>query len=48
MEKLILPDIPDFHRIDVYEQHGGYQALRKALEMKPDEIIDTVKKSSLR
>ncbi len=48
MEKLILPDIPDLHKIDVYEYHGGYQALRKALEMKPDEVIEEVKKSGLR
>lgn len=47
-EKLILPDIPNFHRIDVYEQHGGYTALRKALSMKPEEIIAEVKKSNLR
>jgi NADH-quinone oxidoreductase subunit F len=48
MEKLILPDIPDLHKIDVYEYHGGYQALRKALEMKPEEVIEEVKKSGLR
>ncbi|MDD8016894.1 MAG: NADH-quinone oxidoreductase subunit NuoF [Bacteroidota bacterium] len=48
MEKFILPDIPNLHNIDVYEQHGGYQALRKALQMKPDEVIDEVKKSGLR
>lgn len=48
MEKYILPDIPNLHQIDIYEQHGGYQALRKALQMKPDEVIDEVKKSSLR
>lgn len=48
MEKYILPDIPNYHRIDVYEQHGGYAALKKVLQMKPDEVIDEVKKSSLR
>ncbi len=48
MEKYILPEIQNYHQIDVYEQHGGYGALKKALSMKPDEIIDTVKKSSLR
>jgi NADH-quinone oxidoreductase subunit F len=42
-------DIPDLKRLDVYEAHEGYQALRKALfEMKPEEIIDEVKKSTLR
>jgi NADH-quinone oxidoreductase subunit F len=48
MEKYILPDIPNVHRLDVYEQHGGYTALKKALQMKPDEVIDEVKKSGLR
>jgi len=47
-EKLILPHIPDLHRIEVYEQHGGYSALRKALGMKPEEVVDEVKKSNLR
>ena len=48
IEKVILPDIPGLQRIDVYEEHGGYRALKKAVEMKPDEIIDQVKKSNLR
>ncbi len=48
MERYILPDIPDLHKIQVYEAHGGYQALRKALGMKPEEVTDEVKKSNLR
>jgi NADH-quinone oxidoreductase subunit F len=48
MEPLLLPPIPDLHRIDVYESHGGYQMLRKALGMKPEEITEEVKKSNLR
>ncbi|HTX19600.1 MAG TPA: NADH-quinone oxidoreductase subunit NuoF [Bacteroidota bacterium] len=48
MERYILPDIPDYSAIDVYEQHGGYGALKKALGMKPEEVTDEVKKSSLR
>jgi NADH-quinone oxidoreductase subunit F len=41
--------VKDSHKIDVYLQHGGYQALEKALkEMTPATIIDEVKKSSLR
>jgi NADH-quinone oxidoreductase subunit F len=48
MEKHILPDIPGLHKIDVYESHGGYKALRKALGMKPEEVTDEVKKSGLR
>jgi len=48
MEPLLLPSIPDFHTIDVYESHGGYQMLKKALGMKPEEVTDEVKKSGLR
>ena len=44
MEKFILPDIKHYHQIDIYEQHGGYAALKKVLQMKPDEVIDEVKK----
>jgi len=46
--KYILPDIPDLHRIDVYEAHNGYKALRKALTMKPEDVTEEVKKSNLR
>ncbi len=48
MEKLILPDIKDLHKIDVYEANGGYAMLRKALGMKPEEVTEEVKKSNLR
>jgi NADH-quinone oxidoreductase subunit F len=34
--------------IDVYEQHDGYQGLRRALELEPSEIIELVKESGLR
>src|SRR2546426_154739 len=47
-ERTILPAISDLHLIDVYEKHGGYEALRKSVGMRPDEIIDEVKKSNLR
>jgi NADH-quinone oxidoreductase subunit F len=41
--------IPNSHKIDVYLKNDGYKALEKALkEMTPDQIIDEVKKSSLR
>ncbi len=46
--KLILPDIPNYHQIAVYEQHGGYGALRSALRLQPAEVTDIVKKSGLR
>ena len=42
-------DIPDIDKLDVYVQHGGYEALRKALTtMKPEQVIDVVKASGLR
>jgi len=34
--------------IDCYVKNGGYAELKKALSMKPEEIIDEVKKSNLR
>lgn len=47
--KIILKDIPDLHKIGVYESNGGYSALKKALkEMTPDNVIEEVKKSNLR
>lgn len=47
-DKVILPDIQNLHSIDVYLAHGGYKALKKALEMKPEDVTDQVKKSNLR
>jgi NADH-quinone oxidoreductase subunit F len=41
-------DIPDIGNFDVYVAHGGYEALRKALTMQPDEVIQVVKDSNLR
>ncbi|MDT8323164.1 MAG: NADH-quinone oxidoreductase subunit NuoF [Bacteroidota bacterium] len=45
---VILPGTPDLHRIDVYEQHGGYTQARKAMSMSPEDIIEIVKESGLR
>ncbi len=41
-------DIEDVHKIDVYEQHGGYQNARKALELSHEEMIQRMKDSGLR
>jgi NADH-quinone oxidoreductase subunit F len=46
--KYLLPDVQNLHHLDVYERNGGYDGLRKALGMKPEEVIDEVKKSGLR
>ncbi|HPC10934.1 MAG TPA: hypothetical protein PK112_02410, partial [candidate division Zixibacteria bacterium] len=40
---------PEQYKLAAYERHGGYRAWRKVLAgMKPDEVIEVVKKSGLR
>jgi len=41
--KLILPDIKNLHKIDVYLENGGYKAAQKALKMSSDDVIEEVK-----
>ncbi|HUP64726.1 MAG TPA: NADH-quinone oxidoreductase subunit NuoF [Thermoanaerobaculia bacterium] len=41
-------DKPNSASIDTYLQSGGYAALKTALAMKPDEVIQAVKDSELR
>jgi NADH-quinone oxidoreductase subunit F len=48
MIKIVLPDIPDLHKLEVYKENGGYTAIKKALAQSPDDIIDQVKRSGLR
>jgi NADH-quinone oxidoreductase subunit F len=48
MEPLLLPPIPDLHKIDVYEANGGYAMLRTALGKPPEAITDEIKRSNLR
>lgn len=51
MEKILLRhlDIPNIHKIDVYEAHEGYQATRKALtQFRPEEIVEQVRAANLR
>jgi NADH-quinone oxidoreductase subunit F len=48
MERIVLPNIPNYHKLDVYVSNGGYNAAKKAFTMAPDDIIDIVKKSGLR
>jgi NADH-quinone oxidoreductase subunit F len=40
--------VPDYHTLDVYMKHNGYDAARKALAMEQDAIIDELKASGLR
>ncbi len=50
MKKYILRNIdnPDSARLEEYERSGGYRALRKALEMGPEAIMNEVKEANLR
>jgi NADH-quinone oxidoreductase subunit F len=51
MEKVLTKDVPaDGSALDVkaYEQAGGYQGLRKALKMAPNDVVEVVKQSGLR
>jgi NADH-quinone oxidoreductase subunit F len=49
MVKVILKDIPDLNKLDVYVNNGGFSALKKSVtEMSPDDVIEVVKKSNLR
>ncbi len=42
-------DIPDIDRLAVYEENGGFAALKKAVtEMSPEQVIEEVKASGLR
>jgi NADH-quinone oxidoreductase subunit F len=41
-------DVENIHRLDVYRANGGYDGLKKALQMETAEVIDVVKASNLR
>lgn len=42
-------DIPDIHKIDVYQKNGGFTALKKAVTgMQPKQVTEEVKASGLR
>src|SRR4051812_20433973 len=49
-KQILLRDVanPKLKSISGYEEIGGYRPLKKALEMKPDDLIGEVKKSGLR
>jgi len=48
--KLLFTDIdePELSTLEVYERRGGYQSLRKALAMSPEEVLEQLKASGLR
>jgi NADH-quinone oxidoreductase subunit F len=50
MEKVLTAHFANerYRRMDTYRQYGGYNALKKAIAMTPEAIIDEVKKANLR
>jgi len=49
-KQLLINDLdkPGIRTLSGYKSCGGYTALEKALKMKPDEVVEEVKKSGLR
>ena len=41
-------DVPGIQGYDAYRANGGYASVEKALKMKPDDVVEEVKKSGLR
>ena len=41
-------DKPGINTLSGYQETGGYESLRKALQMKPEDIVAEVQKSGLR
>jgi NADH-quinone oxidoreductase subunit F len=41
-------DEPGLNRLEVYERRGGYQALRKALGMSPEDVLGQITESGIR
>lgn len=51
MEEKVLTglfEVENLYQIDTYLKHGGYEATKKALGMKPEEILREVKNANLR
>jgi NADH-quinone oxidoreductase subunit F len=49
-KKLLLEhiNVPGIETYSVYREKGGYKSVEKALKMKPDDVVEEVKKSGLR
>ncbi len=41
-------EIPNIDRLDVYLKNGGFEGLKKAFTMKPEDVVEEVFKSGLR
>jgi NADH-quinone oxidoreductase subunit F len=46
--QLKMMHVKDGHTLKVYQEHGGYESLKKAMSMSQDDIINEVKASALR
>jgi NADH-quinone oxidoreductase subunit F len=50
-QKVLLPDVPGYHKIDVYTQHGGYGQLKRLVkdeQWEPKRVVDTMKAANVR
>jgi len=50
-KKVLLPDIENYHDIDVFMQHGGYEMLKQVVtsaDWDPKKVTDTVKAANIR
>lgn len=52
-QPVLIPEIPNLHRIDTYEANGGYAALKSVLKDKkawpdPASVVEEVKKANIR
>jgi NADH-quinone oxidoreductase subunit F len=49
-DRVLLPPIQDLHKLEVYEDNGGYEQLREVLQSDtdPSDVTDAVKESGLR
>src|SRR5690625_1039527 len=48
-EPVLIPDIPNLHKMDVYMQNGGYKALKKVIEGGDrSAVIEEVKAANIR
>ena len=41
-------DEPGLNTLEVYQRRGGYESLRRALAMEPEEVLDNIMESGLR
>lgn len=50
-EPVLIPDIPNLEKIDVYEKNGGYESLKKVItsnDWTPESVVNEVKAANIR